>query len=217
MHTRWIEAGRIRLLVVGGLVLMTLLASTPCHSVPEVASASWRLNAEKERANLAEPMNNRRLRVGMVFIVGNEQSPQSVILRQIPFERGDVIRPIHLHAAQENLRRLGLFVVDPCRGIEPTVEVLDPDAMGNDKDILVNIKERPGNQLIFSLYDLLLLPFSDRIGGSLYRTVQEVVWTGKDMVDALGRTSASPQYIAGVIATFVEVAARRLCLISDES
>jgi hypothetical protein len=80
-------------------------------------------------------------RVGQIFVVGNESTPQCVILRRVPLFPGDVLNPGDLRRAENNLARLPwLFVVN--KDVHPTVQILDPKRASEYKDILVTVQER---------------------------------------------------------------------------
>jgi hypothetical protein len=85
---------------------------------------------------------NRSARVGSIFVVGNEKTPQSVILDQVPIAAGQILVASDLRRAERNLARLNLFVVDPQKGIHPTVTVLDPEGDSGFRDILIQVHEK---------------------------------------------------------------------------
>jgi RNA polymerase sigma factor (sigma-70 family) len=85
-------------------------------------------------------------RVGQIIIVGNEKTSQNVILRQIKLRPGQVIDYPALRKAEKNLEALNRFIVDPKKGIRPTVTVVDPDGDNPYKDILVTVQERGGDR-----------------------------------------------------------------------
>jgi TolA-binding protein len=62
-------------------------------------------------------------RVGQIFIIGNDKTPQGVILDQAPLYPGALLTAADLLSAQKNLARTGRFVVDPDKGVWPTVTV----------------------------------------------------------------------------------------------
>jgi hypothetical protein len=79
-------------------------------------------------------------RVGQIIIVGNDCTPQYVILDRLGFTTGCRLEDADLRAAERRL--MPFFLVDPERGIEPTVMILDPDSGNEIKDILVNVQEK---------------------------------------------------------------------------
>jgi uncharacterized protein (TIGR03067 family) len=89
-------------------------------------------------------------RVGQIFIVGNEKTPQTVILKQIPLYPGQVLDYPSLRKAEAQLAQLKLFVVDPQKGIRPTVEVIDRDG-DPYKDILVTVQEANTGNLAYGV------------------------------------------------------------------
>lgn len=78
------------------------------------------------------------IQVGQIVIVGNDRTPQNVILRQIPFSPGQIISDADLRKAEANLARINLF------DDGSMVEVLDPDGVVPVKDILVTVYEKCG-------------------------------------------------------------------------
>jgi RNA polymerase sigma factor (sigma-70 family) len=106
------------------------------------------LRVEKEQEHItrsrptqAESATTPPARVGQIFIVGNTNVRQDVILRQLPLYPGGVLTYPQLKTAERNLERLGLFRVEPEKGIRPTVKVVDSDADSGFKDIVVTVEE----------------------------------------------------------------------------
>jgi beta-lactamase regulating signal transducer with metallopeptidase domain len=87
------------------------------------------------------PREKPPARVGQITIVGNETVAADVILRQVPLLPGAVLNYPDLRTAERNLARLGLFMVDPQKGIRPTVTVVDAEDDKPFKDILITVKE----------------------------------------------------------------------------
>jgi outer membrane protein assembly factor BamA len=93
----------------------------------------------------------RQQKIGQIFIVGNEVTRSSVVLEALGLYPGQVLRPEDLRAAEKNLARLGIFTVDPARGIRPTVTVTEGDGEFSDilvwddeiSNILVRVEEAP--------------------------------------------------------------------------
>jgi outer membrane protein assembly factor BamA len=79
------------------------------------------------------------LRIGEVIIVGNTVTKDEVIRKTIALQPGQILCYPELRLAEINLMRLGIFEVDPARGVRPTVELLDGD--GDYRDILVTVRE----------------------------------------------------------------------------
>jgi hypothetical protein len=77
---------------------------------------------------------------GIILIAGEETSHE-VILKQIGLKPGQQLDYAALRQAEKNLAALKLFVVDPERGIRPTVTVLDPDSDSAYRDIVVTVQE----------------------------------------------------------------------------
>jgi outer membrane protein assembly factor BamA len=92
-------------------------------------------------------------RVGQIFIIGNERTPQQVILEQVPLHPGQVLSYADLHKAEENLSRLGIFETSPDGSVRPTITVIDNpgDPDSPYKDILINVLETASGGLLFGL------------------------------------------------------------------
>src|SRR5262249_36210136 len=91
----------------------------------------------------AQPAEERPpARVGQIIIVGNTKTAGSVILKQLPFSPGACLNYQVVRTGERNLARLNRFVVDPAKGIRPTIMVLDPDPDNPVKDIMVNVQEK---------------------------------------------------------------------------
>ena len=82
------------------------------------------------------------LRVGAIKLVGNTRTEATVILNQLKLAPGEVLTYAALRAAERELEKLGIFQVDPDRGVRPTVSMLEPDDRGVYKDILVQVQEK---------------------------------------------------------------------------
>jgi outer membrane protein assembly factor BamA len=90
------------------------------------------------------------LKVGEIKITGNQVTKEYVIRRQIPLAPGQLLQLPDLRIAEQNLARLGLFVVDPATGVRPTV-VLDPNSPNEFKNILVHVDEAATTSLLFGV------------------------------------------------------------------
>jgi outer membrane protein insertion porin family len=138
------------------------------------------------------------LRVGQIFIQGNDRTKDDVIRRQLIFAgllQGQVLQTPDLREAERNLARLGIFEVDPQTGVRPTVTVIEPPSgIATDfRDILVRVQEEPTASLLFGLnvnsdlglsgslvynernFDILGWPatFDDLISGRAFRGAGE--------------------------------------------
>ncbi len=82
-------------------------------------------------------------RVGQIFIHGNKEISQDSILAHVPLFPGQVLNDSDLQQAENNLANLGVFVVDPAKGVQPTIEVVNPESDSAFKDILITVKEKP--------------------------------------------------------------------------
>lgn len=79
--------------------------------------------------------------VGNILIVGNTVTRENVIRRQLMVYPNQILNGPALRASEANLRRLGIFKVEPEQGIGPTITVLDPDGPSPIKDVLVEVQE----------------------------------------------------------------------------
>ncbi len=87
--------------------------------------------------------------VGEIKIIGNSVTRENVIRRQLLFFPGQLLSVPAMRASEANLRRLGIFKVEPENGIAPTVTVLDPDGPSPFKDVLVEVQEDRTGQVNF--------------------------------------------------------------------
>jgi hypothetical protein len=78
-------------------------------------------------------------RVGQVIITGNHVTKDWVIRQVVGLYPGQVFRFPELRLAERNLARLGIFRVDPEKGIRPTVSVMEGGS--EFKDIVVQVQE----------------------------------------------------------------------------
>lgn len=122
------------------------------------------VSAQKKKTN----------RIGQIFIVGNTETPQWVIERQLPLYPGCKLQEENLRKAETNLERLGLFR-------KPTVTLVEGEKDAEYVDILVTVQEKRWNWLLFSSQDLVearltwdmeqatsaLLRMKDRVGDIL--------------------------------------------------
>ena len=80
-----------------------------------------------------------RARVGRIYIVGNNKTPSSEILKWTAINPADVLEYEKIRSAEEKLAKIGLFVVDPAKGIRPTVTVVENESVF--KDVVINVQE----------------------------------------------------------------------------
>ena len=91
-------------------------------------------------------------RVGEIKIVGNDVTRQDIILNQLyPLQPGQILTYPDLRAAEDRLKRLGIFETNLESGIHPTVTVIDQDGPGVFKDLLVQIQEAKTGSLMFGV------------------------------------------------------------------
>jgi RNA polymerase sigma-70 factor (ECF subfamily) len=118
--------------------------------VPTYAPPPNRTKPAKEQSDAVgnhPPAKVGEIRVGDIIIIGNERTPQSLILKQVSLYPGQIMTLADLQVAEKNLAKLGRFVVDPAKGIRPTVSVVNPDTNEVFKGVLVNVKELPPRKL----------------------------------------------------------------------
>jgi outer membrane protein assembly complex protein YaeT len=131
------------------------------------------------------------VRVGQIFIVGNDRTMQNVILRQVPLYPGQILTYPELRQAERNLARLNIFETSPDGAVRPTITVLDnptnPDSQY--KDLLINVQESSTGSLMFGVgvnsdsgltgsivfnernFDIFRVPtsFDDLVSGGAFR------------------------------------------------
>ncbi len=83
--------------------------------------------------------------VGEVIIVGNDRTSDGTIRRVVQLYPGQVLHMEDVRQAEQAIADLGLFVVDPEKGIRPTVSVLE--SPGEFKDVLVRVQEKPTEEI----------------------------------------------------------------------
>jgi uncharacterized protein (TIGR03067 family) len=94
---------------------------------------------------LRRPIPEKAVRptmVGRIIIVGNEKTPAEMILKRLKLQPGKIFDDSSLRRAEKNLEGLDRFVVDPKKGMRPSVRVVDRESGSPYKDILVTVQER---------------------------------------------------------------------------
>lgn len=92
---------------------------------------------ERAKKRLAELKEGKpHVRVGQIFIIGNEKTRDSVILEQLPLFPGQPFNDSDVREAERNLSRLKGFKSNP------KVEVLDHDSDTEFKDIQIRVEEK---------------------------------------------------------------------------
>ena len=104
-----------------------------------------------------DPDSIPRWRVGQLFILGNDEVPDRIILEQCPLFPGKLASTTDLREAEKNLARLGLFVIDRKRGIRPTVKFLDREDNNEERffDIQIEVKEKVNAKQLVAIRDSL--------------------------------------------------------------
>ena len=85
-------------------------------------------------------------RVARIVIEGNTDTPGRVIQGQLGLWSGQILDYTRLPAARDRLRRCGLFE-------DAAVEVLPNEFDSQFKDVLVRVRERPGNWAAFAVVE----------------------------------------------------------------
>jgi outer membrane protein assembly complex protein YaeT len=88
-------------------------------------------------------------KVGEIHIIGNEVTKSRVILRVLQFYPGQTLSYPMVGAGERDLKKLGLFEVNPETGVQPTIEVENTDK--EYKDIYIRVKEQPTGSLMFGV------------------------------------------------------------------
>jgi hypothetical protein len=97
------------------------------------------------------PVEKPPARVGQIFIIGNEVTPQDVILGQLQLYSAQVLTSADLRSAERRLIWLSLL------GVGASVTALD-DGESEYKDIQVTVKETALTHLIFRVRHTILAP-----------------------------------------------------------
>jgi beta-lactamase regulating signal transducer with metallopeptidase domain len=100
-----------------------------------------RTQGEPKKAQAPGPPP-RAVRVGQIIITGNVKTSSDVILKEVSLSPGQVLSYPALRKAEKNLAKLNVFVVDPKKGVRPTVTVIDADTDGEFKDIVIQVQEK---------------------------------------------------------------------------
>ena len=97
----------------------------------------------------AEPVSQKTVRIGQIFIVGNTRTRQDILLRQLPFFPGEIITIDALETAARNLAALTSF-----KG-KPKVTILEPEKDTAYHDVLVEVVEKRSNGFGFACLEYL--------------------------------------------------------------
>jgi outer membrane protein assembly complex protein YaeT len=98
-----------------------------------------------------EIMERPPVRVGEIFIIGNDVTRENVIRRQIHLFPGQILTYPDIQRSETDLARLNIFEIDQEKGIRPTVTVLDPDSDTEFKNVLVQVQETRTGSLLFGV------------------------------------------------------------------
>jgi hypothetical protein len=80
--------------------------------------------------------------LGEIFIVGNDKTPNSVILKLTGFCPGENLSYPLLRLAEQRLVKSGRFKVNEQEGIRPTVTVIEREDGTDVRDILIRVQEK---------------------------------------------------------------------------
>jgi len=90
--------------------------------------------------------------VGQVWVLGNEATPQNVILRRVPLYPGQRFTQADLRVAERKLARLWCYVF--AKGEQrPTVTAIDRDDGSAFRDILIQVHEGPQTLCLWRVVD----------------------------------------------------------------
>ncbi|MBI3410757.1 MAG: hypothetical protein HY040_20670 [Planctomycetes bacterium] len=104
--------------------------------------APWTVLVPEEE----DPANAKELKAGQLFIVGNTHTSDHLIRECLQVYPGSTFTKRELQEAEWKLCRLRLFKCDPQHGIGPTVKLIDGES--DFRDIIVQVQELPGNELL---------------------------------------------------------------------
>jgi RNA polymerase sigma factor (sigma-70 family) len=118
---------------------------------PFATRAEERMRELGVKAEAPKTAEKPPARVGQVFIVGNAKTRQEDVLKHVPLYPGQVLSYPDLKTAEKNLARSGLFVVDPGKGVRPSVTVRDnpADPDSEFKDVIIKVQEANTGSLMF--------------------------------------------------------------------
>ena len=96
-----------------------------------------------DSSTVKTPGEKKPYRVGQIFVIGNDRTKMSVILKQLNFYPGQVLSYPDLRLAERNLTRLNIFRNTPDGMIRPTITVVDdPNNPESEfKDIYIKVDE----------------------------------------------------------------------------
>src|SRR5262245_7954053 len=87
-------------------------------------------------------LETKQLKVGQIFIVGNENTPDHIIRELLHLYPGQVLEMRNVQEAEDRLTRSGHFVVDVTEGHSPRITILW-DSPSPFRDLLMEVKDRP--------------------------------------------------------------------------
>lgn len=140
-----IRVRRIQRLCFGGLALVWLCLSATnsplaqTAKMPGLKMPSDGPGKTDKEAKPAPPAKKPEIKIGKIYVVGNDVTQDQVILNAIGLYPGQAVRYADIRTAEQNLKRLGLFDTQP--DAAPTIEVLRPLEDGPFVDILVRVTE----------------------------------------------------------------------------
>jgi hypothetical protein len=94
-------------------------------------------------------------RYGRIIIEGNTDTPDYRILDLVQMRPGMKLSAREMRAARERLRESGYFAINPWQGTAPRVELLPNELDNSFMDVRIRVDERPGNWLVFGIWELI--------------------------------------------------------------
>jgi Surface antigen variable number repeat len=85
----------------------------------------------------------RAARVGQIFIVGNERTDDAIIRGLLRLYPGNVFDVREVREAERRVVQSGYFQVDADQGIRPRISILSGEPGSDNRDILIEVQERP--------------------------------------------------------------------------
>jgi RNA polymerase sigma factor (sigma-70 family) len=152
--------GVLKTMLVTKLKIATAIVVAAGIIALQTGILSYRTSAAEPGAksvDRATPASNsqpeKQMRVGsLMFRIlaaegrnGETDTEQHVIVDQLKFSPGELVSRSDLLEAERRLANLGIFEVDPAKGIKPSVEFDPADDGSPFADILVTVKEKPAD------------------------------------------------------------------------
>jgi hypothetical protein len=108
---------------------------------PPTPEPGWQMKIQPQQA--AVKVLPRPGKVGEIKVLGNDKTPFQKILGELALYPGQDFDAKDLQAAEKRLAATGLFIVDPTKGIRPTVTpVIAIDGATDFMDLLIQVQEK---------------------------------------------------------------------------